>query len=174
MENNNENKISVKEYLSGEKQLELTYIPFDSKLEIVSHIINGIINSVGGINTSLLRRISTEVFIGSISNIDMNIEDENGLSGFDQLCYLNKLDELKNNLGSEYAEFETILNERISDYIRIETNPAVTINAIYNQLKDIADKVLNYISDQVQDFDVDNFINNVSQIADGLNGGGNE
>lgn len=85
------NKISVTEYINNNDLLVVTYLPFDTKMNIVSHILNSIISSVGGLNTSLLRRISTEVFINSITNIDMNIEDENGLRGFDTLLFTGKL-----------------------------------------------------------------------------------
>ena len=134
MDNKN-NRISVNDYLDDKEKLELTYIPFDRKLEIVTHTLQGVIDSIGGLNTSLLRRISTEVFIEAITNIDMNIINENGLKGFDQLCYLNELDNLISLISNEYAEFERIVNERVSDYNRIETNSALAINAIHNQVR---------------------------------------
>jgi len=79
----NNDKISVAEYLNNKELLVLTYLPFDTKMEIVSNIINSVTNSVGGLNTTLMRRVSTEVFIESITNIDLNIVDENNLKGFD-------------------------------------------------------------------------------------------
>jgi len=69
----------------------MDYIPFDNKLQIVSHIVQGLIDATKGINTALLKRISKEVFIESITNIDLNIIDENGLKGYDQLCYAKEL-----------------------------------------------------------------------------------
>ena len=91
MDNKNMNesntKISVYDYYNDNNKLEITFTPFDTKLQIVSNIISEVIKSVGGINTSLLRRISTEIFIETITNIDMKIQDENGLSGFDQLYF---------------------------------------------------------------------------------------
>ena len=171
MENN---KISAIEYINNNELLEVSYIPFDQKMQVVSDVLSEVINSVGGLNTTLLRRVSTEVFIETITNIDMGIVDENGLKGFDQLCYNNQLDVLKNAIGHEYIEFETILNERVSDYIRIETNPAVTISSIYNQLKNNTDKVLDYVSNQIQNLDIDDFVNRISETATALNGGGDE
>jgi hypothetical protein len=171
MENN---KISAIEYINNNELLEVSYIPFDQKMQVVSDVLSEVINSVGGLNTTLLRRVSTEVFIETITNIDMGIVDENGLSGFDQLCYYNQLNTLKTVIGNEYIEFETILKERISDYIRIETNPAVTISSIYNQLKNNTDKVLDYVSNQIQNLDIDDFVNRISETATALNGGGDE
>ena len=150
-----ENKISVQEYVNDNGLLEVDYVPYDDKMAIVSHVLNGVINSVGGLNSSLLRRIATEVFIESVSNIDLGIEDENGLKGFDQLCYLGELNKLKAYLGNEYQELQTMLDERVQDYIRTETNPAVTIEAIYNQLTEYAKIAMDYISNQVQNIDTD-------------------
>lgn len=162
-------KISVKDYINNRELLEITYLPFDRKMEIVSHVLNGVIQSVGGLNTSLLRLVSTEVFIEAVSNIDLSIEDENGLKGFDQLCFNNKLHDLENDLAGEYAELRKILDERTSDYIRIETNPAVTINTIYSQIKDGYNKVMDFISNQIQNIDVDELIKYAGTVAPQIN-----
>ena len=162
-------KISVEEYLNDNSLLEVTYLPFDTKLGIVSNILNSVIESVGGLNSSLLRRISTEVIIENITNIDMNIEDENKLKGFDQLCYNNQLENLKLAIGNEYVEFDRILNERISDYIRIETNPAITITGIYNQLKEYAGMLSEFVKGQIDNIDVDEI---ARRINTSLNKGG--
>lgn len=167
----NENKISVMDYVNDNDLLEVSYIPYDEKMQIVSHVLNGVINSVGGLNTSILRRISTEVFIESITNIDLGVEDENGLKGFDQLCYLGELDQLKIFLGNEYIEFQKILDEHVQDYIRMETNPALTINAIYNQLSEYAKIAMDYISNQIQNIDADQVAETVTKFIS-TNGGG--
>ena len=159
----NSTKISVYDYYKDNNILEIMFTPFDTKLQIVSNIMSGVISSVGGINTSLLRRISTEIFIETITNIDMKIKDKNGLSGFDQIYFYNVMDTLKNDMGGEYREFENIMSERLSDYIRIETNPAVTINNIYNQVKDYYNKLMDYISGKISDFDVEDFIKTISE-----------
>ena len=177
MDNKNMNesntKISVYDYYNDNNKLEITFTPFDTKLQIVSNIISEVIKSVGGINTSLLRRISTEIFIETITNIDMKIQDENGLSGFDQLYFYNIVDHLKNNIGNEYSEFENIMSERLSDYFRVETNPAVTINSIYNHVKDYYNQVMDFISEKVQDFDVESFVKTFSDNIpiNNINGG---
>ena len=167
----NENKISVMDYVNDNDLLEVSYIPYDEKMQIVSHVFNSVINSVGGLNTSILRRISTEVFLESITNIDLGVEDENGLKGFDQLCYLGELDQLKIFLGNEYIEFQKILDEHVQDYIRMETNPALTINAIYNQLSEYAKIAMDYISNQIQNIDADQVAETVTKFIS-TNGGG--
>ena len=99
-------------------------------MEIAGYVLRGVTQALGGLNSSMLRRVATEVFIENITNIDLNIEDENGLKGFDQLCYSRELDKLLLYLGDEYTEMKRILDEYVSDYIRTETNPSVTINMI--------------------------------------------
>lgn len=153
--NVNENKISVMDYLDNHMLLRINYTPFDTKMEIVGHMLTSMAKALGGINTTFLRRLSTETFIEAITNIDMNIPDENGLKGFDQLCYHSELNNLIHIIGSEYDEFSKILEERLSDYIRVETNPAVTINAIYDQVKDYYNNVLNFLSEYIQNIDVE-------------------
>ena len=148
-------KISVSDYLKDKTLLEVTYLPFDTKLQIVSHVLGGMIESIGGLNTSFLRRISTEVFIDSITNIDMNIVDENDLKGFDQLCFHRELENLEDALGNEYAELQKILDERVADYIRTEINPAVTINAIYNQVVEYGRSLLDYLNQYVDSINVE-------------------
>lgn len=167
MENN---KISVQEYLNNKELLSVVYIPFDTKIQIVSRVIRGLIDSTGGIMSSMLRRIFTEVVIESISNIDMNIEDENGLKGFDQLCYANELENMKIVLGNEYKEFEKILSEYISDYIRIETNPAITINQIYSQVTEFLSTLLDGLSEKIQDVDVEKLGDTIARLVS-TNGG---
>lgn len=171
MENN---KISAIEYINNNELLEVNYIPFDQKMQVVSNVLSEVINSVGGLNTTLLRRISTEVFIETITNIDMSIVDDNGLGGFDQLCYNNQLDTLKSIISREYDEFEKILSERVSDYIRIETNPAVTISNIYDQIKVYYNNIMDYLSSRIQDIDVDNISSILNELTSSNGSDGDE
>ena len=158
------NKYSATEFIEDNSILEVQYLPFDSKLQIASQVLMGVIDAVGGLNTSLLRRVATETFIEAVSNIDMNIEDENGLKGYDQLCFYRQLDNLAAFLGYEYEELWNILNERVQDYIRTETNPAVTINAIYNQIKEYWEVAMNYISSTVKNVDVEKLTSQLSSL----------
>lgn len=169
-----DNKISVKEYIEDKGLLRGTYVSFNDKITIMSHVISELVNSIGGLNTSMLRRLATEVIIESISNIDMATTDENGLSGYDQLCYMNELDDLKMRLGNEYDEMERILDERIDDYIRTETNPAITINAIYSHVTDTLSDVIELIRKQIQNINVEELMQNISQLIPQTGGDNNE
>ena len=65
------------------------------------------------------------------------------------------------------------MSERLSDYFRVETNPAVTINSIYNHVKDYYNQVMDFISEKVQDFDVESFVKTFSDNIpiNNINGG---
>lgn len=164
-------KISVQEYLADKSLLNVVYIPFDDKLSIVSRILNGLVGATQGLNSSLLRRISTEVFIEALTNIKMNVvNEENGLDGFDQLLFTQELDSLKMMLGAQYEEFEDILDEYVQDYIRTETNPSVTIQAIYDQVLKFANQITEYLTNTLSSVDVEELTSTLAQLA-ALNGG---
>lgn len=171
---NTKQKISVADYLNDNGLLEEQYVPFDAKLQIAQSVLMGVIKAVGGLNTSLLRRIATETFIESITNIDMNIEDEYGLKGFDQLCFHNELTNLTSKLGSEYDELMQILDERVGDYIRTEMNSAITINAIYDEVVKKINDVLDLASKYIQEIDIESLANTIGSMATQIGGRTNE
>lgn len=121
-------KYSVYDYLEDKSILVLNYIPFDSKLQIVTQIIKNVIDAVGVLNSTLLRRVATETIIEIITNLDLGIKDENGLSGYDQLCYHREFDNLIESIEYEYNSFQDIINEQVSDFIRINNNPNILEN----------------------------------------------
>ena len=134
-------KISVKEFIANRDLLEINYVPFDQKLEIVSKLMNSFIEDGNINNSSIVRRISTEIFIEAITNLDLSIVDENELGGYDQLCLNRSLESLKELIKLEYMEFENILRERMMDYNKIDTNCASAILYVYNNIIDIIKSV---------------------------------
>ena len=65
----NENKISVSKYLENKDLLKINYIPYDVKLNIVDVVLSQVIidDEIQKIDSALLKRVSTEVFIESIT-----------------------------------------------------------------------------------------------------------
>ena len=155
------NKINVDEYLENKELLELKYIPFDVKYEIISTLITGFIKIVGGINSALLKRIVIETIIENVTNIDLTSVSETGLKGYDQLCYKNELNNLIDLIGNEYKIFYSMYEDYVSDYIRSENNPSFAISNIYGEIKegikyiiehpDLLGDVLNPINEEVGD-----------------------
>ena len=111
------NKISMKEYFDNNELLEVSYIPFDIKLQIISIIIQTLVSDYGHINRSIIRRVSIETIIESLTNIDMKLDCDNGLKGFDYMYYIkNGFMHLISNFEDQYDEFQKILEEQIADY----------------------------------------------------------
>lgn len=114
-----ENKISIKDYLENKELLEINYIPYEERVEICNVILDqctSVFEDYNTLNSVLLERVKTEIFISYITNLDFSIKDENGLDGYDQLCFMDELDDLIYTCGYLYEQFEDILALMINDY----------------------------------------------------------
>lgn len=159
-----ENKISVKQYIEDNTLLEISYVPYEVKAEIVEAIINKVArygNNMKTINTALLHRVSCEIFIESITNIDMSVVSEEGLSGYDILCMNNILEDLLYEIDDEYARFWEILEFKISDFEKINNSTG----AILFKLKDSFSL---WLREKASEFNgiIENF--DVKKLADNL------
>lgn len=127
-------RISVKEFLEDKELLELTYIPYDKKVEICETIIeqcSSEFENYHTLNSALLERVKKEIFISSITNLDFSIKDENGLDGYDQLCYHNMLNDLIEDCDYLYDQFEEIFQLMLNDY----RSDVLSIRGYFNSLK---------------------------------------
>lgn len=132
-----ENKISVTQYMENGNLLEISYVPYDQKVEIVEAIIPSIVRygiDVQRIDTALLQRVSCEIFIESITNIDMTLPDQHGLSGYDTLCLNNVLDDLLYEISAEYDRFMEILSYKIKDFEKQHNSTSAVILYLKNKL----------------------------------------
>lgn len=154
----NENKISVIQYIENEDLLEISYTPYSVKKEIVNTIVSQVTNKgdMRTIDTALLNRVSCEIFIEAITNIDMSIEDENKLSGYDLLCMNNKLDDLLFEVSDEYGRFVEILECVVSDFIRNNNSTSATLLFIVKKLTSFGNEKLKEILEYIEDIDVKN------------------
>lgn len=148
-----ENKISVSEYLDNRELLEINYTPYDIKENIVDVILSQVIvkkDELQKINSVLLNRVSTHIFIESITNIDMSVKSENNLDGYDELCFNNELEELLEIIDDEYSRFEYILKLKIDDLNRYSNSTSATIlslkKSIVNFIKQKSDEVNQFIT----------------------------
>ena len=150
-------RISVSEYLKDNSLLQFNYIPYDKKIDIVSHVFSGVIQAVGGLNSTLLRMVKIEAIIENVTNLDLKIPGEDDLKGLDLLIYTNELPTLIQLMGREYEEFDKMFEEYTADYIRMETNPAVTIEAIYNRIAEQGTVIIDFLQEQIKNVDVEQF-----------------
>ncbi len=131
-------KISLKNYLENKDLLELTYTPYEDKMKIIDLIMDGcIVETTDGlvkIDSVVLERVSTEMFLSSITNIDMEESLENGLTVYDELCRVGEINNLIDRCGLEYKLFSDILYLRKKDFDKTNESIYTVINFIFEQL----------------------------------------
>ena len=132
-----ENKITAKDFVEDNTKLEVRYIPYNTKIEIILLVFKNVINDSGSMNRSVLFRIADEAIIESITNIDMSAVCENDLTGYDYLRFSGGYSTLLSYLGSEYDTFITILDEQLQDY-----NQYAVVREISSTIEDILSEVL--------------------------------
>ena len=130
--------INVREYLNNKTKLELVYIPYGEKINLINLILDNVINretKPATIDTALLKNVATQIFIQNATNIDLSEDANSGENGYDVLCYNNALYELLSSIRSEFDMFQEILNDKVNDFYRYEYSSA---KALYDIEEDIA------------------------------------
>lgn len=161
-------KISVSQYLENEDLLEINYVPYDIKKEIVETIISKTIfyKDMLLLDTSLLKRISCEIFIESITNIDMGILDEHGLFGYDTLCMNNALNNLLVEIDEEYERFMEILEYKVADFIRKNNSTGAIISSVVNRIVNWGNYKINELNNYIEGIDVKKITNELKFLVD--------
>ena len=129
-----ENKITAKEYVDNADRLEIRYIPYNTKIEIILLVLQNVLDSSGGMNRSVLYRIADEAIFEAITNIDMSAVCENDLTGYDYLRFTRGYTTLLSDLGAEYETFKQILDEQLQDYYQY---------AMVREISSVVEKILN-------------------------------
>lgn len=163
-----ENKISVSQYLENEDLLEINYVPYDVKREIVETIISKTIfyKDMLLLDTALLNRISCEIFIESITNIDMNILDEHGLYGYDTLCMNNALNNLLVEINDEYERFMEILEYKVNDFIRKNNSTGAIISSVINRIVNWSNYKIDELNNYIEGINVKKVANELKILID--------
>lgn len=163
-----ENKISVSQYLENEDLLEINYVPYDVKREIVETIISKTIfyKDMLLLDTALLNRISCEIFIESITNIDMNILDEHELYGYDTLCMNNALNNLLVEINDEYERFMEILEYKVNDFIRKNNSTGAIISSVINRIVNWSNYKIDELNNYIEGIDVKKVANELKILID--------
>lgn len=151
----NENKISVAEYLKNNELLEINYTPYEVKLNIVNVMLSQVITKgeLNKIDSALLKRISTQVFIESITNIDMSIKSEQNLSGYDLLCLYDELDTLIDIVSDEFKRFEDILKLKVDDFYKYNISTSATLLSLKNAFSKFIKVKGDEINELIQNLD---------------------
>jgi hypothetical protein len=158
-----ENKISVREYLDNKELLEINYTPHDIKNNIVDVMLSQVVvrDGLQKINSVLLNRISTQIFIESITNIDMSVKSDKNLDGYDELCFNNELEELLEIISNEYSRFEYILKLKIDDLNRYNNSTSATILSLKKSVVDFVKKKSDEINQFINNIDTQTISNNL-------------
>ena len=139
-------KISVSNYLLNKDLLKvINYITFENKVVVVDSILKELCFNNNGLYTLdsvMLNRVKTQIYIEQYTNLDLNIENEEGLNGYDLLVRTNELDNLINTFRNEYNIIENILELRLSDYLRDKSS-------IKGFLHYKSERIINFIIDKV-------------------------
>lgn len=145
--------LSVEEYINNKSLLELTYVVHDQKVEIVDTIMEEIIKESDGfytLDSTLLERVKTQIFIESCTNLDLSILGEQNMGGYDLLCYYDELDDLIELLSTEYKRFDAILALKLKDYYSDKASTRAFAfslkNILMKKIRRTKEDVLNYIA----------------------------
>lgn len=107
--------ISVNEYKNNKDLLEISYIPFRQKCNIVDIFLDEHIKSVGGnffdIDKALFEASKICAFIQVCTNLDLSTDDDE--DPLDVLLKNNLLNELIDTVRDQYDVFEKILALKI-------------------------------------------------------------
>lgn len=164
----NENKISVSEYLKDNNKLEVNYIPYDVKLDIVDVVLSQVISNDGmpKVDSALLKRVSTEVFIETITNIDMSIKSEFDLGGYDELCLNNGLDFLIEFIEDEFDRFNEILDSKLNDFYRYNNSTGSVLMSLKNSLVKFINKKTNEVNELINTIDTKDISNRLKKLIE--------
>lgn len=163
-----DNKISVSNYLENVELLEVDYTPYDVKVNIVDVILSQVIidDEIEKIDSALLKRISTQIFIESITNIDMSIKSDNGLDGYDELCLFDELDTLIELVYDEYRRFENILELKVNDFYRYKNSTSSTLLSLKNKLSKFVKEKSDEINNLIENIDTQALSNKLKVLID--------
>lgn len=165
--------VNVREYIKDNDKLELSYLGYAQKMELVDTILENVIDyntHPATVDTSMLKIISIELFIQNITNLDLSPEANGDENGYDILCYSGALSHLLELIAPEYNRLQEILNDRLNDFYRYEYSP---VKAIYD-IKDAVDKALSdsadYLNNAIRNIDIEKIMEMIPQ--DALKAGG--
>lgn len=148
-------KISVEEYLENNELLKTYYTPFETKREIVDVIVSQVVEDKGmkKIDQTFLYRIATQVFIETITNIDMSIKSNSGLDGYDVLCLNDALNELIDMISTEFDRFDSILKLKLDDFYRYENSTSSILLSLKKNLSDFFKKKTDELNEMIANID---------------------
>ena len=166
-----ENRISAKEYLDNNELLEVVnYIPYVNKVDIIDAIMREVCRNVNGtytLDSVLLDRIKTQIFIEYYTNLDLSVLYE-GMDGYDLLTSAYERELLIDKFRKEYEELERILGLRLNDYIRDKASVKGVLHYKLEHIIDTIDLRVPNIIEGINKIDVQSIMETIGVVLDGL------
>lgn len=164
-------KISVKEYLENEKLLKVVgYIPYVEKVNIVDSIVKQIyvvINGTYNLDSVLLDRVKSQIFIEQCTNLNLSIiDEEENLDGYDLLKKTDKYDIVIRYIENEVNELERILKLRIDDFIRDKASVKGILSYKTEKILDCVKTEIPSLIDYIEKIDIESIVNGLSLALD--------
>ena len=159
-------KINVQEYISDESKLELTYLTYGEKIDLVNIILENVINREtrpATVDTALLKSIAIQMFIENITNIDLSDDVNDGQNGYDILCYTGSLQKLLRAIAPEYNRLQEVLNDKLNDFYRYEYSEAKAFYDIEVEVGQLLSMSLDKLEDGLKKLDVEKMIQKIPQ-----------
>lgn len=160
-----EHRISVQEYLDNKDRLELIYVPHDKKVNICDVILSQVLNKDGfaTVDSVMLERVKIQIIIESFSNLDLSIENIDGINGYDLLSLNNKLEEFVTH--EEFNKFDKIIELRLKDFYNENASLRGYINYLVNKIQNKFVLLKDDVDNFIQNLDTKAIANKVSDVV---------
>ena len=164
-------KISVKEYIDNKDLLTVrTYIPYSEKVKIIDSVMKQVCVSINGtynLDSVLLDRVKTQIFIEQCTNLDLSIMYDN-LDGYDLLKYYDEFNYIMYLIDEEFEELERILQLRINDFIRDKASVKGILSYKIEKVIDSINVSIPSIIERIEKIDMESMAKNFSLVLDNL------
>lgn len=159
-------KISASEYVSDKTLLKLNYIPHNTKVSIINTIMAQTLKSDSVVDWVLLDRVSTQIFIETITNLDLSVTDDQGLDGYDTLMFHGVMNNVIESCGTEYQIFRDILKAKVDAYEKANYSTSTAILMVAQRAEAKIDAILSSLIDKVEGLNVDNVASKLETLAE--------
>ena len=164
-------KISVNEYFNNNELLKIKkYIPYVEKVNVVDSIMKQVCRNMNGlysIDSVLLDRVKTQIFIEQLTNLDLSISTDD-LDGYDILMSNGNINNILMVIEKEYKEFDRILKLRIDDFLRDKTSIKGFLHYKTERVLDYINANVPMLLNKIDKIDTKSVIEAISKSFDGI------
>lgn len=133
------------------------YLPFAEKRALVERVIDKSIEYFDNyfmVDEITKYLVFTMEVLKAYTNLEFNEDMELATLEFDMLCASGLLSKINALIEGEYKALIELLNMQ-TNYILQNNNPEYHVIQLVNKVSDEADKIINFVSDKLNDLDLD-------------------